>query len=76
MVALVHDLGQPACFLNMLRVVKIGSPMNVGSWLAGGYVPAAGAAAASALTGRGPRLRGRPPRVPSYSGRPLLPTPR
>src|SRR5207302_2427288 len=56
MAALVHDLGRPARFLNMLRVVKISSPMNVGSWLLGAYVPAAGVAAASALTGKVPRL--------------------
>jgi hypothetical protein len=55
MVALVHDLGRPARFLNMLRVVKVSSPMNVGSWLLAGYVPAAGVAAASALTTRLPR---------------------
>ena len=56
MVALIHDLGRPARFLNMLRVFKVSSPMNVGSWLLGAYVPAAGAAAASALTGKLPRL--------------------
>ena len=50
--ALVHDLGRPARFLNMLRVFKITSPMNVGSWLLAAYVPAAGVAALSALTGR------------------------
>ncbi len=54
-VALVHDLGRPARFLNMLRVVKVSSPMNVGSWLLAGYVPAAGVAAVSALTARLPR---------------------
>lgn len=54
--ALIHDLGGPARFLHMLRVVKVTSPMNVGSWLLGGYVPAAGVAAVSALTGRLPRL--------------------
>ena len=54
--ALVHDLGRPARFLNMLRVFKISSPMSVGSWLLGVYVPAAGVAAASALTGRLPRI--------------------
>jgi formate-dependent nitrite reductase membrane component NrfD len=53
---LVHDLGRPARFLNMLRVVKVTSPMSVGSWILSGYVPAAGVAAASALTGRVPRL--------------------
>lgn len=53
---LVHDLGKPSRFLNMLRVVKVTSPMNIGSWLLGGYVPAAGVAAAAALTGRLPRV--------------------
>jgi formate-dependent nitrite reductase membrane component NrfD len=52
---LVHDLGRPARFANMLRVFKVTSPMSVGSWLLSGYVPAAGAAAACALTGRLPR---------------------
>jgi DMSO reductase anchor subunit len=56
MVALVHDLGRPTRFLNMLRVFKVTSPMSVGSWLLAGYVPAAGVAALSAMTGRLPRL--------------------
>jgi hypothetical protein len=51
----VHDLGRPARFLNMLRVFKVTSPMSVGSWLLAGYGPVAGAAAASAVTGRLPR---------------------
>ncbi|RMI29201.1 NrfD/PsrC family molybdoenzyme membrane anchor subunit, partial [Streptomyces triticirhizae] len=55
-VALVHDLGRPARFLNMLRVAKPTSPMSVGSWLLAGYAPAAGLAAASAATGLLPRL--------------------
>jgi hypothetical protein len=54
--ALVHDLGRPARFINMMRVFKVTSPMSVGSWLLGGYVPAAGMAAVTALTGRLPRL--------------------
>jgi Polysulphide reductase, NrfD len=54
--ALIHDLGKPARFLNMMRVFKVTSPMSVGSWLLGGFVPAAGVAAASALTGRLPRI--------------------
>src|ERR1019366_7673920 len=54
-VALVHDLGRPERFVNMLRVFKVTSPMSVGSWLLAGYGPAAGAAAACALTGRLPR---------------------
>ena len=52
---LVRDLGRPARFLNMLRVFKVTSPMSVGSWLLSGYGPAAGAAAALAVTGRLPR---------------------
>jgi formate-dependent nitrite reductase membrane component NrfD len=30
---LISDLGRPERFLNMLRVVKVTSPMNVGSWV-------------------------------------------
>jgi DMSO reductase anchor subunit len=54
--ALVHDLGRPARFLNMMRVFKVTSPMSVGTWLVSGYAPAAGLAAATALSGRLPRL--------------------
>jgi hypothetical protein len=50
--ALVHDLGRPGRFVNMMRVFKVTSPMSVGSWLLGAYVPAAGVAALAALTGR------------------------
>lgn len=50
--ALVHDLGRPSRFLNMLRVVKVTSPMNVGAWLLSAYAPATIASAGSALTGR------------------------
>jgi hypothetical protein len=45
--ALVHDLGRPGRFLNMLRVFKPTSPMNMGAWLLGVYGPLNGAAAAS-----------------------------
>jgi formate-dependent nitrite reductase membrane component NrfD len=54
--ALVKDLGRPVRFLNMLRVFKVTSPMNIGSWLVSGYTPTAAVAAASALTGRMPRV--------------------
>lgn len=37
---LIHDLGRPERFLNMLRVLKPTSPMNVGSWLLSAYAPA------------------------------------
>lgn len=56
--ALVHDLGRPERFANMLRVFKPTSPMSVGSWLLAAYGPAAGAAAWSAVTGRLPRAGG------------------
>ncbi len=58
LVALVHDLGRPARFVNMLRVLKPTSPMSVGSWLLAGYAPLAFTAAGAALTGdRVPALR-------------------
>ena len=50
-VALVHDLGRPERFVNMLRVFKPSSPMSVGSWLLAAYGPVAGAAAVSEVTG-------------------------
>jgi Ni/Fe-hydrogenase subunit HybB-like protein len=49
--ALVHDLGRPRRFVNMLRVFKPTSPMSVGSWLLAAYGPVAGAAAVSEMTG-------------------------
>jgi hypothetical protein len=45
-VLLITDLGVPARFFNMLRVFKVTSPMNVGSWiLAATGTTAAGATA-------------------------------
>ncbi|MFD0313453.1 NrfD/PsrC family molybdoenzyme membrane anchor subunit [Streptomyces flavalbus] len=49
---LVHDLGRPARFLNMLRVCKPTSPMSVGSWLLAGYAPLTLTAAATDVAGR------------------------
>jgi hypothetical protein len=54
--ALVHDLGRPARFVNMLRVAKPTSPMSMGSWLLAGYGPLAGLAAASDLSGVAPMI--------------------
>lgn len=53
---LVHDLGRPARFANMLRVLKPTSPMSVGSWLLAAYGPAAAVAAAAEATGRLPGI--------------------
>jgi formate-dependent nitrite reductase membrane component NrfD len=52
--ALVHDLGRPGRFLNMLRVFKPTSPMSVGVWILSAYAPAAATSAAAELS---PRLR-------------------
>ncbi|WP_226913540.1 NrfD/PsrC family molybdoenzyme membrane anchor subunit [Gephyromycinifex aptenodytis] len=35
--ALVKDLGKPSRFLNMLRTVKLTSPMSIGSWILSGF---------------------------------------
>lgn len=48
---LVHDLGKPARFLNMLRVAKPTSPMSVGTWILSLHGPFAGVAAAAELAG-------------------------
>lgn len=55
-VALIHDLGRPARFLNMLRVFKPTSPLSVGSWILAPFSSLAGASAASELTGVAPVL--------------------
>lgn len=53
LIALVHDLGRPARFLNMLRVFKPTSPMSVGVWVLFAYAPAATTAALGELAGEG-----------------------
>ncbi|MBW8486868.1 NrfD/PsrC family molybdoenzyme membrane anchor subunit [Actinomadura parmotrematis] len=55
-VLLIHDLGRPARFANMLRVAKPTSPMSMGSWILMAYGPAAGVAAATDVTGLFPRI--------------------
>jgi len=54
--ALIKDLGRPARFLNMIRVFKPTSPMNVGTWILVAYSPLNFGASASRLTGRLPLL--------------------
>ncbi|WP_407674892.1 NrfD/PsrC family molybdoenzyme membrane anchor subunit [Nonomuraea fuscirosea] len=53
---LIHDLGRPERFLNMLRVFKVTSPMSVGTWVLTVFGPAAGCAAASEVSGLYPGL--------------------
>ena len=55
-VFLVHDLGRPERFLNMLRVFKVTSPLSVGSFILAPFASLSSAAAASQVTGRLPRL--------------------
>ncbi|HLG99382.1 MAG TPA: NrfD/PsrC family molybdoenzyme membrane anchor subunit [Bryobacteraceae bacterium] len=38
---LIHDLGVPSRFLNMVRVFRPTSPMNIGAWILGGAAPTA-----------------------------------
>ncbi|HEX2902219.1 MAG TPA: NrfD/PsrC family molybdoenzyme membrane anchor subunit [Jatrophihabitans sp.] len=47
--ALVHDLGRPSRFTNMLRMAKPTSPMSIGTWILTGYGPLAGLAGAAEL---------------------------
>ncbi|XKH56758.1 polysulfide reductase NrfD [Citricoccus nitrophenolicus] len=46
-VALVADLGRPERFYNMMRTVKVSSPMSLGSWVLAGFSTGAGVAAAA-----------------------------
>lgn len=82
-VALVADLGRPERFLNMLRTVKLTSPMSVGTWILSGYSACAGATTAvevlALLPARGPlRALSRvvaPLTVPATIGQALLGAP-
>jgi hypothetical protein len=56
-VALLRDLGRPERFLNMLRTIKLTSPMSVGSWILSAFsVGAAVSAAAEVDRMTGARL--------------------
>ena len=46
-VALVEDLGRPERFVNMLRVIKLTSPMSLGSWILTAFSGGAAVAAAA-----------------------------
>jgi formate-dependent nitrite reductase membrane component NrfD len=54
---LIHDLGRPHRFLNMLRTVKVTSPMSIGTWVLAAGGAATGTATALDLVGRLPRVR-------------------
>ena len=48
-VLLIADLGRPARFLNMLRVFRPTSPMNMGTWILSAFGAATGAATGTHL---------------------------
>nr|WP_239522303.1 NrfD/PsrC family molybdoenzyme membrane anchor subunit [Geodermatophilus sabuli] len=54
---LIHDLGRPERFLHMLRVIKVTSPLSVGTYILSPFSAAAGATAAVELLGWFPRLK-------------------
>jgi polysulfide reductase-like protein len=56
-VLLIKDLGRPERFLNMMRVVKPSSPMNLGTWLLTATGGVSTVASLCELTGRAPRIR-------------------
>jgi formate-dependent nitrite reductase membrane component NrfD len=56
-VLLIADLGRPARFLNMLRVFRPTSPMNMGTWILSAFGGMCGLAALPHLLPAGPALR-------------------
>jgi formate-dependent nitrite reductase membrane component NrfD len=54
---LIADLGRPARFLNMLRVFRPTSPMNMGTWIISAFGGAAAAATAAHVLPLPARLR-------------------
>lgn len=65
-VALIEDLGRPERFLNMLRVVKVTSPMSLGTWVLSGFGAVSGITTVIEVD----RLMGQ--KLPLGSLRPLL----
>ena len=70
-ILLISDLGRPARFLNMLRMLKVTSPMSVGSWV---LVTSGAAASAAALDALLPERRGRWRTLLRLAARPGRPT--
>ena len=65
-VALVMDLGRPERFVNMMRTVKLTSPMSIGSWILSSFSAGIGVAAVSEVD----RMTGE--RIPLGPLRPVL----
>ena len=68
---LVKDLGRPERFLNMMRVFKPSSPMNLGSWLLLGSGTATTGATLLDLAGIAPRTRAVLEGIAGVAGLPL-----
>ena len=68
---LISDLGRPERFLNMFRVVKVTSPMSVGSWVLLVSGGASGTAALLQLTGVLGRVKATAEVVAAFFGPPL-----
>ncbi len=71
LIALVHDLGRPARFVNMLRVAKRTSPMSVGTWILTLYGPFAGLAAVTEFRRLVPRRFTRITALLDFADRPI-----
>jgi formate-dependent nitrite reductase membrane component NrfD len=69
-VALIHDLGKPSRFLNMLRVAKPTSPMSVGTWILFAFGPLAGIAGAAEVVPLLPRPLRKLALPVTFAGRP------
>ncbi|MGO1353630.1 MAG: NrfD/PsrC family molybdoenzyme membrane anchor subunit [Brachybacterium tyrofermentans] len=65
-VALIEDLGRPERFLNMMRTLKISSPMSVGTWILGSFGAVSGVVGAIEVD----RMTGE--RIPLGPLRPLV----
>jgi DMSO reductase anchor subunit len=68
---LIHDLGRPERFLNMLRVFKPTSPLSVGSYILAPFSAVATATAGAKLLGWFPRLRRLSSAVAAVFGAPM-----
>lgn len=70
--ALIHDLGKPSRFVNMLRVAKLTSPMSVGTWILTLHGPFSGLASVAEIAGMLPASMQRwlPVRLVLALGRP------
>src|SRR5699024_3523590 len=69
--ALIEDLGRPERFLNMMRTVKVTSPMSLGTWILGGFATCSGVLGAlevDRMTQQRVPLAALAPLLASYTG--------